>query len=318
MSYLDIFWLLGVPALCLWPLALFLPRMPKRGGAGALGPDEAEVGGDAASCSCREHGAGAGRLHGGTEFPGPVLGVARILVRRSEGEGAAANLRCRSPRRSIPTGGPCSTTPSSPRWSAASRRENLDVRVATTRLAELRAQLGVRPARRSSRPSTPTAPTRGRRPAMSASSPPHPIRWVPTASSATPPAACAAPTWHHSASIRPASTPPGSSTCGAACSARSNPPPPRSQAAAEARRAALLSSLAEVARDYIALRGVQTQLHIARDNVHTAEQSLQLTQQRAAGGVTTDLDVANASAQLRSTMAQIPGWSSRRRRRSTR
>jgi NodT family efflux transporter outer membrane factor (OMF) lipoprotein len=78
------------------------------------------------------------------------------------------------------------------------------------------------------------------------------------------------------------------------------------QAAAEARRATLLSSLAEVARDYIALRGVQTQLHIARDNVHTAQQSLQLTQQRAAGGVTTDLDVANASAQLRSTMATIP------------
>ncbi len=79
------------------------------------------------------------------------------------------------------------------------------------------------------------------------------------------------------------------------------------QAAAEARRAALLSSLAEVARDYISLRGVQTQLRIARDNVDTARQSLQLTQQRAAGGVTTDLDVANASAQLRSTMAQIPG-----------
>jgi NodT family efflux transporter outer membrane factor (OMF) lipoprotein len=79
------------------------------------------------------------------------------------------------------------------------------------------------------------------------------------------------------------------------------------QASEEARRAALLSSLAEVARDYIALRGVQTQLHIARDNVRTSEQSLQLTQQRAAGGVTTDLDVANASAQLRSTMAQIPG-----------
>jgi NodT family efflux transporter outer membrane factor (OMF) lipoprotein len=78
------------------------------------------------------------------------------------------------------------------------------------------------------------------------------------------------------------------------------------QAAAEARRAALLSSLAEVARDYVALRGIQTQLHIARDNVHTAQQSLQLTQQREAGGVTTDLDVANASAQLRSVMAEIP------------
>jgi DHA2 family multidrug resistance protein len=29
MSFLDIFWLLGVIALCAWPLALFLPRMPK-------------------------------------------------------------------------------------------------------------------------------------------------------------------------------------------------------------------------------------------------------------------------------------------------
>jgi len=79
-----------------------------------------------------------------------------------------------------------------------------------------------------------------------------------------------------------------------------------SEAANEAKRSALLSSLAEVARDYIQLRGTQTQLKIARDNVRTARQSLNLTQQRAAGGVTTDLDVANASAQLRSTLAQIP------------
>jgi NodT family efflux transporter outer membrane factor (OMF) lipoprotein len=79
-----------------------------------------------------------------------------------------------------------------------------------------------------------------------------------------------------------------------------------SQAAEEARRAALLSNLAEVARDYVQLRGTQAQLQIARDNVHTAQESLRLTQQRAEGGVTTDLDVANASAQLRSTTAQIP------------
>ena len=78
------------------------------------------------------------------------------------------------------------------------------------------------------------------------------------------------------------------------------------QATAEAERAALLTSLAEVAQDYIALRGVQTQLRIARENVRTDEQSLNLTQQRAAGGVTTDLDVANASAQVRTTAAQIP------------
>jgi NodT family efflux transporter outer membrane factor (OMF) lipoprotein len=79
-----------------------------------------------------------------------------------------------------------------------------------------------------------------------------------------------------------------------------------SQAAKEAERAVLLSSLAEVARDYIQLRGTQAQLGIARENVRTARQSLGLTQQRAAGGVTTDLDVANASAQLHTTLAQIP------------
>lgn len=78
------------------------------------------------------------------------------------------------------------------------------------------------------------------------------------------------------------------------------------QASREAERAVLLSSLAQVAQDYIALRGVQTQLRIARDNLRTAQQSLRLTQQRAAGGVTTDLDVANASAQVRTTAAQIP------------
>ena len=78
------------------------------------------------------------------------------------------------------------------------------------------------------------------------------------------------------------------------------------KASAEARRDTLVSNLAELARDYIQLRGNQLQLQIARDNVKTAQQSLQLTQQRASGGVTTDLDVANAAAQLRTTEAQIP------------
>ena len=74
----------------------------------------------------------------------------------------------------------------------------------------------------------------------------------------------------------------------------------------EARRDTLLSSLAEVARDYIQLRGTQLLLQIARDNVKIAQQNLDLTQQRATGGVTTDLDVANAAAQLRTTAAEIP------------
>lgn len=78
------------------------------------------------------------------------------------------------------------------------------------------------------------------------------------------------------------------------------------RASADARRGALLTSLAEVARDYVQLRGQQAQIAIARDNLRTAQQSLQLTQERAAGGVTTDLDVANAAAQLNTTAAEIP------------
>jgi NodT family efflux transporter outer membrane factor (OMF) lipoprotein len=77
-------------------------------------------------------------------------------------------------------------------------------------------------------------------------------------------------------------------------------------ASEEARRGVLLTNLAEVARDYITLRGVQTELRIARDNVGIARDSLKLTQQRAEGGVTTNLDVSNASAQLSTTLAQIP------------
>ena len=98
----------------------------------------------------------------------------------------------------------------------------------------------------------------------------------------------------------------GRSICGARVRRSVESATASAEAADEAQRSALLSSLAEVARDYIQLRGVQAQLQIARDNVRTARQSLNLTQQRAAGGVTTDLDVANASAQLRTTLAQIP------------
>jgi NodT family efflux transporter outer membrane factor (OMF) lipoprotein len=76
--------------------------------------------------------------------------------------------------------------------------------------------------------------------------------------------------------------------------------------AAEAQRDALLSALAEVARDYIQLRGVQQNLDITNRNLKTAQQSLKLTQDRAAGGLTTDLDVANAAAEVASIASQLP------------
>jgi NodT family efflux transporter outer membrane factor (OMF) lipoprotein len=77
-------------------------------------------------------------------------------------------------------------------------------------------------------------------------------------------------------------------------------------ASAEARRDTLLTSLAEVARDYIDLRGAQLREKIADDNLKSSQDALRLTQQRAAGGLTTDLDVANAAAQVRTTAAEIP------------
>jgi NodT family efflux transporter outer membrane factor (OMF) lipoprotein len=78
------------------------------------------------------------------------------------------------------------------------------------------------------------------------------------------------------------------------------------QAAEDSRRDSLVTALAEVARDYIQLRGIQRNIQIARDNLDTATQSLHITQDRAAGGLTTDLDVANARAQVATTAAQLP------------
>ncbi len=78
-------------------------------------------------------------------------------------------------------------------------------------------------------------------------------------------------------------------------------------AAADAeRRGVLLSALAELGRDYLDLRAAQDLLSITRQNLGTAQQSLTLTEQRAAAGLVADLDVANARAQAASIAAGIP------------
>jgi NodT family efflux transporter outer membrane factor (OMF) lipoprotein len=77
-------------------------------------------------------------------------------------------------------------------------------------------------------------------------------------------------------------------------------------ASTETQRDTLVSSLAEVARDYVDLRGAQLREKIADDNLKSAQNALALTQQRASGGLTTDLDVANAAAQVSNTAAEIP------------
>ncbi len=77
-------------------------------------------------------------------------------------------------------------------------------------------------------------------------------------------------------------------------------------ASAEARRSSLVSALAEVARDYVQLRGQQALLAIQRDNVRIAQDSLTLAQQRQSGGLGTGLDVAQAASQVATAQADIP------------
>jgi NodT family efflux transporter outer membrane factor (OMF) lipoprotein len=76
--------------------------------------------------------------------------------------------------------------------------------------------------------------------------------------------------------------------------------------AADQRRDALVSSLAELARDYIQLRGVQTQIAIANDNLKVDRDILQVVQERQQRGLQNGLDVENAAAQVESIRAQIP------------
>jgi NodT family efflux transporter outer membrane factor (OMF) lipoprotein len=78
------------------------------------------------------------------------------------------------------------------------------------------------------------------------------------------------------------------------------------QSSEEQRRGALLSSLAETARDYIQLRGTQTLIRIANDNLKIERDILQLTQTRQQKGLTSSLDVENAAAQVEAIRAQLP------------
>jgi NodT family efflux transporter outer membrane factor (OMF) lipoprotein len=80
----------------------------------------------------------------------------------------------------------------------------------------------------------------------------------------------------------------------------------QAEASENDRRNVLVSTLAELARDYIQLRGVQAQIAIVRKNLATNNDILELTKTRAAKGLTTQLDVENAAAQVEAVRAQLP------------
>jgi NodT family efflux transporter outer membrane factor (OMF) lipoprotein len=79
------------------------------------------------------------------------------------------------------------------------------------------------------------------------------------------------------------------------------------EASAEQRRGALVSALAEVARDYISLRGAQAQLAIARENIKISEDVLDVARERQRSGLQSALDTENAEAEIESVRAELPG-----------
>jgi NodT family efflux transporter outer membrane factor (OMF) lipoprotein len=79
-------------------------------------------------------------------------------------------------------------------------------------------------------------------------------------------------------------------------------------AALEDRRAVMVSLVAEVARNYIELRANQRKMQIATDNLHSQEETLDLTRSRQKAGFATDLDVARQSAQVAATASTIPAY----------
>ena len=74
----------------------------------------------------------------------------------------------------------------------------------------------------------------------------------------------------------------------------------------EMRRNTLVSTYAEMARDYVTLRGTQLQLRIVKDNLKVEEEILGITKVRQSNGLVTGLDVETAAAQVESVKAQIP------------
>jgi len=83
------------------------------------------------------------------------------------------------------------------------------------------------------------------------------------------------------------------------------------QVAENDRRGVLLSVLAEIAQDYIQLRGVQSTRAVTEQNLDVARHSLKLSQLRLADGVATDLDVAEAAAQVAAIEARLPALQQR-------
>jgi NodT family efflux transporter outer membrane factor (OMF) lipoprotein len=77
------------------------------------------------------------------------------------------------------------------------------------------------------------------------------------------------------------------------------------QAAEETRRDMLVSVSAEVARDYLQLRGAEVSLEVTRASERKAREAWDLTRERRAAGLASELDTATAEAQLATLSASL-------------
>jgi len=75
---------------------------------------------------------------------------------------------------------------------------------------------------------------------------------------------------------------------------------------ADERRGLLLSTMAEVARDYIQLRGIQSDYAITLENLNTARDIERVTREQKTHGLASGLDVAQAASQVSSEAALLP------------
>jgi outer membrane protein TolC len=78
------------------------------------------------------------------------------------------------------------------------------------------------------------------------------------------------------------------------------------QASTEGVSLAQVTLAAEVALNYVQLRGYQQQIAVAQKNLKSMQDTALITRQKAKAGFDCDLDIANADANVATTEATIP------------
>jgi NodT family efflux transporter outer membrane factor (OMF) lipoprotein len=77
-------------------------------------------------------------------------------------------------------------------------------------------------------------------------------------------------------------------------------------------RSTMITLVSEVARNYLDMRGYQNRLAVVEENIEAQEKALAITRDRLAKGLSSDLDVEQASMLLATTMAESPTLQSSR------